>query len=52
VQRQIDPEYDDSWRKMQRRAAEQGQDFYWAPGETAPRRAPDLMNAVQGGTRQ
>lgn len=52
VQRTIDPKYDDSWRQMNRRAAEQGQEFYWAPGELAPSRAPDLYNAVTGGTRQ
>jgi hypothetical protein len=52
VQREIDPKYDDSWRQMQKRAAEQGQEFYWAPGEMKPRRAPDLYNAVTGGTRQ
>jgi hypothetical protein len=52
VQRMIDPEYDNQVRAMQRRAAEHGQEFYWAPGETAPRRAPNLLNAVEGGTRQ
>jgi hypothetical protein len=52
IQRQIDPTYDDSWRAMQKRAGEQGQDFYWQPGETAPRRAPDFSNAITGGTRQ
>lgn len=49
VQRQIDPKYDDSWRAMERRAADQGQQFYWAPGETAPRRAPDMLKAFEGG---
>lgn len=52
IQRQIDPGYADSWRHMEKRAADQGQEFYWAPGETAPRRAPDLMNAIEGGNRQ
>jgi hypothetical protein len=52
VQRQIDPSYEQSIAAMHKRAAEQGQDFYWAPGETAPRRAPNFANAVTGGTRQ
>lgn len=52
IQRTIDPEYDDQVRAMERRAAEHGQEFYWAPGETAPRRAPNLLNAVEGGTHQ
>jgi hypothetical protein len=52
IQRQIDPEYDDSWRAMQKRAATQGQEFYWQPGELAPRRAPDLSKAFEGGNRQ
>jgi hypothetical protein len=51
VQRQIDPEYDASWRSMERRAAEKGQGYYWAPGEHAPSRAPDFSNAIEGGTR-
>lgn len=52
LQRQIDPEHDKSWAAMERRAAEHGQGYYWAPGETAPRRAPEFMNALEGGTRQ
>jgi hypothetical protein len=52
IQRQIDPAYDDSWRAMERRAGEQGQQFYWRPGETTPDRAPNLLNAVEGGPRQ
>jgi hypothetical protein len=51
VQRSIDPNYDNSWKAMQKRAASQGQGYYWQPGETAPRRAPDLLNAINGGTR-
>lgn len=42
VQEQIDPNYRRSWRAMERRAADQGQEFYWEPGETSPDRAPDL----------
>lgn len=52
VQRMIDPEYDKQVAAMQRRAAEHGQQFYWAPGERAPRRAPNFANAIEGGTRK
>jgi hypothetical protein len=52
VKQMLDPEYSQSVAKMQKRAAENGQGYYWAPGETAPRRAPDLMKAIEGGTRQ
>jgi hypothetical protein len=48
IQRSIDPTYDDQVRGMQRRAAEHGQGFLLAPGETAPSRAPNLMNAIEG----
>lgn len=46
VQASIDPNYRKSWRAMEKRAADKQQDFYWAPGETAPERAPDLANAI------
>lgn len=44
LQEQIDPDYRDSWRRMDRYAREQQTDFWWAPGESAPERAPDLSN--------
>lgn len=44
LQAAVDPDYRKAWRRMDKRAAEQGTDFYWAPGETAPDRAPDLAN--------
>jgi hypothetical protein len=52
VQRMIDPEYDRRIAAMQKRAAANGQQYYWAPGEARPRRAPDLANAIEGGSRQ
>src|SRR5690242_61449 len=52
VQRTIDPKYDQSFAAMQKRAAGQGQGFYWAPGEMLPQRAPNLANTVTGGKRQ
>lgn len=42
VQRHIDPSYDESWRRIERMAREQGQDFWWAPGQAAPSRGPQL----------
>lgn len=48
LQSLVDPDYRASWRSMERRAAEQGQEFFWAPGELSPERAPDLSNAIEG----
>lgn len=42
-----DPDYRDAWRTMERRARQQGTDFWWAPGDAAPGRAPDFSNAVE-----
>lgn len=43
LQRLIDPEAQASFnRQIQTRRKDYHQDFYWPPGETAPRRAPDL----------
>ena len=44
VRQQLDPNYDQAWRRMERAAEMQGQAFWWAPGETAPGRAPDFAN--------
>lgn len=52
IQEEIDPSYRQSWRRLQKRAREQRTDFYWAPGETAPDRAPDLANIAPGETLQ
>lgn len=48
LQAEIDPDHRQAWRRMERRAAETGQEFYWEPGEAAPDRAPDL-SAIVGG---
>lgn len=42
LQEAIDPDYRKSWRAMQRKAKQQGQGFWWEPGETSPDRAPKL----------
>ena len=51
LQRQIDPDYEKGFAAMQKRAASQGQGFYWQPGELQPQRAPNFSNAMTGGTR-
>lgn len=48
LQEQIDPNYRQSWRAMEKRAAERGQDFWWEPGATAPERAPNVEQAWGG----
>lgn len=40
LQREIDPNYRKSWRRMEDRADERGQEFFWEPGEVTPQRAP------------
>lgn len=42
-----DPDYRDAWRKMDRRAREQGTGFWWGPGDVSPERAPDFANAFE-----
>jgi hypothetical protein len=42
IQHELDPDYRKSWRAMDRKAKQQGQDFWWEPGATAPKRAPKL----------
>lgn len=44
IQQQIDPDYRAAWRRMAQRAADQGTDYWWAPGDTAPESAPDFSN--------
>jgi hypothetical protein len=43
LHRAIDPDYAGSFRRASERARKTyGQGFWWAPGESAPTRAPDL----------
>lgn len=46
IQEEVDPDYRASWQRMNKRAAEQHTDFWWAPGETAPERAPDMARGA------
>lgn len=42
-----DPNYYDSFARMENKARQQGQDYWWKPGETSPDRAPDMANALK-----
>ena len=46
AQRWADPNYYDSFARMENRARQQGQDYWWRPGEMQPGRAPDLGTAL------
>lgn len=46
VQQSVDPNYAQSWARMDRAAREAGTQFWWAPGQSAPERAPDLGNVA------
>jgi hypothetical protein len=48
VQMEIDDDYADSFRRMERKAREDDKPFWWAPGHALPDRAPDLTNAGGG----
>lgn len=45
LQEQIDPDYRQSWRRMEKRADEHDQEYYWRPGASTSR-APDFSNAL------
>jgi hypothetical protein len=48
IQSLIDPNYRDAWRRMDRRARDQGSGFWWQPGEILPGDAPDLGTMFGG----
>jgi hypothetical protein len=41
-----DPEYHQSWNRMAQSARQRGQGFWWAPGQLAPSRAPDISTGL------
>lgn len=49
IQKEIDPRYAQSWRRMEKAARDQGSQFYWRPGDIEPERAPNLRNITKGG---
>lgn len=48
VEEAANPDYRQSFRRLNHYAEQQGTDFWWAPGDTAPERAPDFANATEG----
>ena len=47
LQEQIDPNFRQSFRRLERTAAEQGTQYWWAPGDLAPSRTPDMSNVTR-----
>lgn len=44
----VDPDYRERFKRLERYAAEQGQDYFWAPGDYLEEaRAPDVGNLVE-----
>lgn len=41
-----DPSYASGYRRLERTAREQGTDYWWAPGQALPDRAPELTNVA------
>lgn len=53
MQEWTDPGYRQSWQRTERAARDQyGQGFWWAHGEAAPERAPDLSTIILEGAEQ
>jgi hypothetical protein len=48
VEEAVNPDYRQSYARMRHYAQQQGSDFWWQPGATAPERAPDFSNATEG----
>ena len=47
AQMMADPKYSSKIRRLERRYRKEfGQEYWWAPGETAPERAPDIGNVL------
>jgi hypothetical protein len=46
LQAELDPDYYDSFDRMEKRAREDHTSYYWRPGQSRPDRAPDLANAT------
>lgn len=48
----INPDIRNARKRLDRYAREQGTAYWWAPGDTAPERAPDFANALEEGPEQ
>lgn len=46
LQAEIDPDYYNSFSRMEKRAAEDNTAYWWRPGKTAPERAPSMKNVA------
>jgi hypothetical protein len=46
LQAEIDPDYYDSFSKMEQRAQQDHGGYYWRPGQPVPDRSPDLSSAT------
>lgn len=46
IQEEVDPSYRQSWNRVGKWADEQGTDYWWAPGDSTPERAPELSNVA------
>jgi hypothetical protein len=49
LQSWADPNYRQSWARMERQAEERGQEYFWSPGAPEPERAPDLGAMIAEG---
>jgi hypothetical protein len=49
IQQEIDPNYAQSWRRMEKNADDKGTQYFWRPGDMEPERAPDFRNITKGG---
>lgn len=48
MQELLDPRAPQDWRRLERRRQDEfDQDYFWAPGQTAPERGPDLSASVR-----
>lgn len=48
----INPDIRNARRRLQRYAAEQGTEYWWAPGDRSAARAPDYANALEEGPEE
>lgn len=48
LQKMVDPHWGRSFRQQRRVATQQGTEYWWAPGELSPSRAPDMSNIERG----
>lgn len=47
VREALDPEYWESWDRMESYARRTGQEYWWEPGQSVPGRAPEMETALE-----